>query len=78
MKRFIKGIALAAAAAMMAVSAAACGSDTSSKYDLVSSGKIIMGTNAEFPPFEYKEGNAVVGVDAELMQAIARQAGPDP
>lgn len=75
MKRFIKGIALTAAAAMMAVSAAACSGDASSKYDLVSSGKIIMGTNAEFPPFEYKEGNAVVGVDAELMQKIADKLG---
>ena len=36
---------------------------------------LVMGTNAQFPPFEYLEGGAVVGVDADLMAAIAKEMG---
>ncbi len=32
---------------------------------------IKMGTNAEFPPYEFKEGDAIVGIDAEIAAAIA-------
>ena len=34
-----------------------------------------MGTNAEFPPFEYFEGEEVVGVDASLMKEVAKRLG---
>ena len=34
-----------------------------------------MATNAEFPPYEYKEGDKVVGIDAEIAQAIADELG---
>lgn len=44
-------------------------------YDLVEKGKLIMGTNAYFPPFEMIEGGEVVGVDAELMAAVADKLG---
>lgn len=36
---------------------------------------ITMGTNAEFPPYEYKEGSAIVGIDAEIAAAIADVLG---
>lgn len=32
---------------------------------------IKMGTNAEFPPYEFMEGDAIVGIDAEIAAAIA-------
>lgn len=32
---------------------------------------IKMGTNAEFPPYEFKEGDGIVGIDAEIAAAIA-------
>ncbi len=32
---------------------------------------IKMGTNAEFPPYEFKEGDEIVGIDAEIAAAIA-------
>lgn len=38
-------------------------------------GKIVMGTNAEFPPFEYVEGSDVVGVDADIAAEIAKDLG---
>ncbi|HAN20259.1 MAG: ABC transporter substrate-binding protein [Clostridiales bacterium GWF2_36_10] len=34
-------------------------------------GKIIMATSADFPPYEYKEGEVFVGIDVEIMQAVA-------
>lgn len=43
--------------------------------DYKSAGKIIMGTNAEFKPFEYHEGGKVTGFDVELSQMIADKLG---
>ncbi len=34
-----------------------------------------MGTNAEFPPYEFKEGDAIIGIDAEIAAAIADKLG---
>lgn len=34
-----------------------------------------MATNAEFPPYEYHDGDAVVGIDAEIAKAIADELG---
>ena len=36
---------------------------------------IKMGTNAAFPPYEYKEGEAFVGIDVEIAEAIAKELG---
>lgn len=33
-------------------------------------GKLVMATNAEFPPYESMEGDKVVGIDADMMQAV--------
>lgn len=38
-------------------------------------GKLIMGTNAEFPPYEFYDGDKIVGIDAEIAQAIAEKLG---
>ena len=34
-----------------------------------------MGTNAEFPPYEYYENNEIVGIDVDIMQSIADKLG---
>ena len=34
-----------------------------------------MATNAEFPPYEYHEGDQIVGIDAEIAAAIAQELG---
>ncbi|MBE6708409.1 MAG: basic amino acid ABC transporter substrate-binding protein [Ruminococcaceae bacterium] len=40
------------------------------------SGKVFkMGTNAAFPPYEYKEGEKFVGIDVEIADAIAKKLG---
>ena len=37
--------------------------------------ELVMATNAEFPPYEYHDGDAIVGIDAEIAQAIADEMG---
>ena len=41
----------------------------------VPTGTIVMATNAEFPPYEYHEGDEIVGLDADFSQAIADRLG---
>lgn len=36
---------------------------------------LIMATNAEFPPYEYYEGDKIVGIDTEIAEAIAEHLG---
>ncbi len=38
-------------------------------------GTLVMATNAEFPPYEYYDGDAIVGIDAEIAEAIAAELG---
>ena len=40
-----------------------------------SNGTLIMATNAEFEPWEYKEGTDIVGIDADISQAICDKLG---
>lgn len=40
-----------------------------------SKGTLVMATNAEFQPYEYHEGESIVGVDAEFAQAICDKIG---
>ena len=34
-----------------------------------------MATNAAFPPYEYMEGDQIVGIDAEMAKAICDKMG---
>ncbi len=38
---------------------------------------LIVGTNAEFPPFEYLADGEIVGFDVDLIQAVAKELGKD-
>ncbi len=65
-------------ALMMMFALAACGGnaddeDTNAGGDEKKT--LVMATNAAFPPYEYKEGDAIVGIDAEIAQAIADKLG---
>ncbi len=37
--------------------------------------ELIMATNAAFPPYEFYENNAIVGIDADIAAAIADELG---
>lgn len=55
-----------------------CGSTGKENNDLnlVENGKLIMSTNAEFPPYEMTDDNgSFVGIDIEIAQAIAKELG---
>ena len=41
----------------------------------VQEGKLVMCTNAEFPPYEYHDNNTIVGIDADICAAIAEKMG---
>jgi len=70
-----KIIAIVLAALMVCALFAGCGSKASSGLKTVESGKLIMATNAAFPPYEFIEGNEIVGIDAEIAGAIAEKLG---
>ena len=40
-------------------------------------GQIVMATNAEFPPYESKDGDKIVGIDADMMQAVCDKLGKE-
>lgn len=40
-----------------------------------SKGKLVMATNAEFEPWEYHDGEKIVGIDADIAQAICDKLG---
>ncbi|MEG0035927.1 MAG: ABC transporter substrate-binding protein [Oscillospiraceae bacterium] len=45
------------------------------EFKTVTDGTLTMATNAAFPPYEFYEGNKVVGIDAEIAGAIAEKLG---
>ncbi len=55
-------------AVLLVVSLAACGGKEEKKV-------VYVGTNAEFPPFEYLEDGKVAGFDMELINEIAKDQG---
>ena len=63
----LRKILCGALAALMTLSLAGCGGEKKTT--------LIMATNAEFPPYEYREGDQIVGIDAEIAQAIADDLG---
>lgn len=44
-------------------------------FTTVNEGKLTMATNAFFAPYEYYEGDKIVGIDAEIAAAIAEKLG---
>ena len=74
MKKFI---AFALALVMCMGLMAACGAAGTEGGSATESGKpkLVMATNAQFPPYEFYEGDAIVGIDAEIAGAIANKLG---
>ena len=72
MKRII---ALVLACLMMLTMFSACGKDEKDSC-LVEEGKLIMSTNAAFPPYEMTTDNGgFAGIDVEIAEAIAKKLG---
>ena len=50
--------------------------DTASgEVKTIQSGKLIVATNAEFPPYEYHDGDKIVGIDMEIAEEVAKKLG---
>ena len=55
--------------------AEASGSEASGEFTTVTEGVLTMGTNATFPPYEFYDGDVIVGIDAEIAQLLAEKLG---
>lgn len=66
-----KIISILMVACMSMAFLAGCGNEAAD----TSKDVLTMATNAEFPPFEYLEGEEIVGADIEIAQAIAEKLG---
>ena len=71
-----KILALSLAVLCVRLAFAGCGGKTeTTENGSETAGKLVMATNASFPPYEYKDGDAIVGIDAEIADAIAKKIG---
>ena len=67
----------------MVLSAIACGTKNSSENAASSdnqsatsaSKKLVMCTNAEFPPYEYHDGSNIIGIDIDIIKKIGEMKG---
>lgn len=53
----------------------AAGATAASETAAAAGGKLIMATNAEFPPYEFHDGGEIVGIDVEIAKAIGAKIG---
>ncbi len=72
MKKKLLAVALVCC---MAFGLSACGAKTPTVEQIQKNGELVMLTNAAFAPFEYMDGENVVGVDVDICQAIADELG---
>lgn len=80
-----KNMLITAAAVCMAAVLTACGgSGTAAETTTAAAGKseaaagkLVMVTNAEFPPYEFRESDQIVGIDADIARAIADKMGAE-
>ena len=68
----MKKLVVALLAVCMAATIIGCGKKGSMDKDT-----LVMATNAEFPPYEYIDGDMYYGIDVEVAQIIADKLGYD-
>lgn len=83
MKKFLKSMIATTMIVVMAGAMVGCGAPKEeapvdgAAADGAAKETLTMATNAEFPPYEFYEGQTVVGIDAEIGAAIAAKLGYD-
>jgi len=71
-----KIIALVLALVMVAACLTACGGAKGATLkDVQKAGKLMVATSPDFPPFESLEGDAVVGIEPDIMALIGEKLG---
>ena len=71
MKKLVSVLLVAACS----VSLVACGGKKEEEKKAEEDKTLVMATNAEFPPYEYYEGEEVVGIDVDIANAVAEELG---
>lgn len=71
MKKIVSVLLVAACS----VSLVACGGKKEEEKKAEEDKTLVMATNAEFPPYEYYEGEEVVGIDVDIAKAVAEELG---
>lgn len=72
MKKSVKILSIVLALVIVIGCFAACGDKEEPKEEKK---VLVMATNAEFPPYEYYDGDKIVGIDAEVAALIAEKLG---
>lgn len=62
----LKLISAVPAALLLAFALSGCGRNDD---------RLVMVTEATFPPYEFREGGKIVGIDVDLMKAVAKKTG---
>ena len=75
MKKFMKGLLATTMVFAMMTSLVGCGGGSEAEAPADEAAALVMATNAAFPPYEYYEGEEIVGIDAEIGAAIAEKLG---
>jgi len=82
---FKKAISILLLTTMILATISGCSSDKNKDADIQKdSGQasddnntIVMYTNAEYPPYEYFDGDKIVGVDVDIANVIAKELGKE-
>lgn len=72
MKKLAKIVSLILVVAMCIV-LASCGATPKTVDDIKSSGKLVIATSPDFPPFENIEGGEAVGIEIEIAKLLAKE-----
>lgn len=75
MKKTKKITSLLLVAVLAMVMLAGCGNKEEANTAEESQDKLVMATNAAFPPYEYVEGDEFMGIDVEIAEEIAKKLG---
>lgn len=77
MKKYLKAVVatMVVGAMMLAVGCSKPAEEPAAEEPAAEGGKLVMATNAEFPPYEFYENQEIVGIDVEIMKAVAESMG---
>ena len=75
MKKFMKSFLATTMVFAMMTSLVGCGGGSEPAAEEAADNALVMATNAAFPPYEFYEGETIVGIDVEIGAAIAEKLG---